>query len=150
MTSELAIIGLTFKGTDVQVLDGLFLEITQGLDDSPEVRGKDVTIPSAPGQLARPRVFHSRKPVLSGWVRGAGSTTADIQASYRTNVRAMNALFDPADAPGELVATLEDGWTATTQARTLSVIPLPEVPHEEAKVSIEMLALEDWVYEEAP
>lgn len=150
MTSAIAIIGLTYAATDVQDFDGLHLEITQGLGDSPTVRGTDVTVPGAAGQTARPRKFHERRLLLAGpnsFVRGDGATEALRQADYRTNVRAMLALFDPAAAPADLVATLENGYTATIAARTLSVATVELVPSEWAAVSIELLALEDWTYE---
>lgn len=149
MTSALAVIGLTFDGTDVQDVNGLHLVITQGLGDSPTVRGTDVTVPGAAGQTARPRKFHERRILLGGpdsFVRGDGATEADRRADYRTNVRAMLTLFDAAAAPADLVATLEDGDTATIACRTLSVATVELVPGEWAAVSIELLALEDWAY----
>lgn len=149
MTSALAVVGLTFDGTDIQDFNGLHLVITQGLGDSPTVRGTDVTVPGAAGQQARPRVFHERRILLAGpdsFVRGDGATEAARRADYRSNVRAMLALFDPTGAPAALVATLEDGDTATIAARTLSVATVELEPGEYAAVSIELLALEDWVY----
>lgn len=149
MTSPWAPIALTFDGTDIQDVDGLHLEITQGLGDSPAVRGVDVTVPGADGQVSRPRRFHERRILLSGFVRGSGASEADRQADYRTNVRAMLALFDVTAAAADLVATLEDGATATAAARTLSVMSVERVPAEWADVSIELLAVEDWIYVEA-
>jgi hypothetical protein len=146
MTSAIAAIGVSFGGFDVQDIDGLHLEITQGLNDSPTVRGIDVTVPGLDGQIVRPRKFHERRLLLSGFVRGSGSTHDDRQASYRANVRLMNALFDPALTPDDLVATLEDGSLATCAARTLDVKAPDVIPSEFAYVSIELLALEDWAY----
>ena len=149
MTSPIVTIALTYAASDVQDLDGRHLEITQGLGDSPTVRGTDVTVPGAAGQTARPRRFHERRILLTGFVRGSGATEADRQADYRTNVRAMLALFDATAAPADLVATLEDDATATIAARTLSVATVERVPGEWADVSIELLAVEEWSYVEA-
>lgn len=145
MTTAAAQVGLTFDATDVQDLDGLYLEITSGLDDSPTVRGEDVTVPYADGQTARPRRFHERRLILTGFVRGSGADETAQRSDYRTNVRAMLTLFDPAADPADLVATLEDGYLATIAARTLSVVTTSDVPTF-ARVSIELLAVEDWSY----
>jgi hypothetical protein len=144
MSSALAIIGLTYGANDIQVLDGLYLEIVGGLDDSPTVRGEDVTVPYADGQTTRPRRFHERRILLAGHVTGTGATTALAQGDYRGNVKAMLALFDAAAAAADLVASLEDGTTATVAARTLSVVTVPVAPSEWSSVSIELLAVEDW------
>lgn len=152
MTTTAATIGLTYDGTDIQDLDGLFLEITQGLDDSPtSVRGVDVTVPGADGQTARPRRFHERRIVLAGFVRGSGFDTEDRQADYRANVRDMLVLFETgggaAYTPADLVVTLEDGSTQTVQARTLSVITVPVIPSEYSSVSVELLVVAAWTVE---
>jgi hypothetical protein len=147
MTSGAVSIPLTFDGVDIQDLDGLHLEIVQGLNESPTVRGEDVTIPSADGQTYRPRRFHERRILLSGFVRGDGAAQSDRRADYRQNVKSMQALFSTTAAPADLVATLEDGTTATIVCRTLSVLSVERVPSEWADLSIELLALEDWAYE---
>lgn len=149
MTSAVATIGLTFDGVDVQDIDGLFLELVGGLSDSPTVRGIDVTVPGADGQVARPRRFHERRPLLAGFVRGSGATQAIRQSDYRSNVRAMLSLFDATAEPADLVAALEDDATATIPARTLQVATVDVIPGEYANVSIEMLGIEDWAFEDA-
>lgn len=147
MTSLIAVIGITFDGVDVQDIDGLFLEIVGGLSDSPTVRGIDVTIPGAAGQVARPRKFHERRPLLQGWIRGFGPNQDERQAVYRQGITAMLELFDATAVPAPLVLMLEDGSTASVDARTLQVATVELVKGEYANVSIEMLAVEDWVYE---
>lgn len=144
MTSTAATIPTSYNGVDVQDLDGIFLEITGGLSDSPTVRGVDVLIPKADGQTARPRRFQERRILISGFVRGTGSTQADQRADYRSNMRSLLSLFDAAAAPADLVAELEDGSTATVACRTLSVASVEPVQSEYGTVSIEMLAVEDW------
>lgn len=146
MTSALAIIGLTFDGIDIQNLDGIYLELTGGLNDSPAVRGVDVIVPGAAGQVARPRRFHERRILLTGSVRGSGSTEDDRRAAYRTDMKTLLALFDTAANPADLVAELEDSTTGTIAARTLSVLSTETVPSEEAAISIELLAVEDWSF----
>lgn len=152
MTSAVAPVGLVFDSVDLQDLDGLFLEITQGLSDSPSsVRGVDVTVPGTDGQTSRPRRFHERRLVLSGFVRGSGATHSDRQADYRGNIRAMLDLFETGGgasyAPPDLVATLEDGSIATIAARATSVVSVEVVSGEYANVSVELLAVEEWAYE---
>jgi hypothetical protein len=142
--SAIETIALTFAGTSIQDMEGLFLQITAGLSDSPTVRGVDVLIPKADGQTSRPRRFHERRIMLEGFVRGSGSTYDDQLADYRANIRSMLSLFDATLPPDTLQATLEDGSIATIECRTLSVLT-PEDVRTYATVSIEMLAVEDWV-----
>jgi hypothetical protein len=150
MTTAAAAIGLTYKAIDIQAPDfSIFLEITQGLDDSPDVRGVDVTVPAADEQTARPRRFHQRKILLAGHVMGNGSDQATARANYRLSRQVLSALFDATAAPGDLVATLEDGSTATIPCRTLpgGLAAIEVIPSEYARLSIELLAIEDWTIE---
>lgn len=149
MTTNAATIGLTYNGTDVQSLDGIFLELLPGAFDSPTVRGVDVLVPKADGQTARPRKFHERRIPIGGFIRGAGATRVLQMADYRANVRALLALFDATAAPLDLVAELEDGSAATIPCRTLSVATMEPVQSEYGTVSIEMLAVEEWTFEDA-
>jgi hypothetical protein len=145
MTSALATIALTYNAIDIQVFDSIFLEITHGLSDSPTVRGIDVTVPGLVGQVARPRRFHERRILLSGFVRGDGDTEAGRRTSFRANMDVLLALFDAAGDPHALVATAEDGSTRSIEARTLSVMSIEQSPSEWADVSIELVAVADWV-----
>lgn len=74
-------------------------------------------------------------------VDGAGTSGED--ASFRTLAKAVRALFDPAAAPASLVATLEDGTTATVSARTLNTV-WDQITPALARVSIELEAVADW------
>lgn len=120
MPNPYAAIPITFQPdgapapTDLQAADfGIFLEIDEGLDELAEHDGIDFTVPGLPGRLEGSREARFRKILLTGWVKGLGATPGD---DYRTKVIALQALFDPV-TPGALVATLEDGQTATIRAR---------------------------------
>jgi hypothetical protein len=145
MSSAAAVIGLTYRGTDVQDEDGIFLEIVRGLLDGREVRGVDLIVPSSVGQVVRNRVAHRRSIELRGWIRGvdAGGEDAD-RADFADNRAAFLALFDETLEPGDLVATLEDGSAQTIAARTLNVIKDQVVPSF-VNVSVELESVApDW------
>ena len=154
MSTPVAIIALTYDTTDlIQASDlGIFLTITYGLNESYEVRGKDVLVPGADGMVPRPRRPHSHKILLAGHVRGDGVDRAAQMADYRTNMRSLRTLFDPARDPADLVAVLEDGSTWTISGRPVSpgVLAAERVPSEWADVSVELLSVApDWTIEEA-
>lgn len=150
MTTELGAIGLTYDGVDLQPADlGYHLYLVSGLDDSPDVRGEDVTIPYLAGRLARPRRFDHRRIILEGFARGLGSDQATSRADYRAVRRGLAELFDPAREIADLVATLEDGSVATIAARPLSLVGIEAIPSEYAALSVELEAIEDWSVEVA-
>jgi hypothetical protein len=113
-------------------VDGIFLEIYRGLIEPLEVRGIDLIVPSASGQVVRNRVGHRLAIGLRGWIRGVDTSApineAGDRSDFATNRAAFRVLFDPALDPGALVATLEDGSSLTIDARTLNVIPDQVVP----------------------
>lgn len=145
MSSAVAVVGLTYRGTDIQDTDSTFLEIVRGLAEVTEVRGVDIVVPAATGRVARNRVADRLGIVLQGFVRGvAGYDEADDQAAFVTARSAFRALFDPTDDPGEIVATLEDGSTQTIDARTLNIVWDQVVPTF-ARVSVELESVDpDW------
>ena len=132
MTSAAAVVGLTFRGSDIQLVDSIYLEIYRGLVEPVEVRGIDLIVPSAAGQSIRNRVGHRLGIGLRGWIRGVDTSApideAGDRSDFATNRAAFRVLFDPTLAPGALVATLEDGSSQTIDARTLNVIPDQVVP----------------------
>jgi hypothetical protein len=129
MPSSVAVIGLTFRGVDVQRSDfGLFLEIVRGLDELPEVRGKDTVIPGLAGRMYRNRVVDRLPVELRGMVVGNGVDEAAQRSDLRTNMDFTRALFDPTLAPGDLVATLENGALRTIVARPLNLLKQQRVP----------------------
>jgi hypothetical protein len=145
MSSDAAVVGLTYRGSDVQVITGIFLEIVRGLVEPVEVRGVDLIVPSAAGQVVRNRVGHRLGIELRGFIRGVGATDEDDdRAAFATARAAFRTLFDPALDPGALVATLEDGSSQTIDARTLNVIPDVVVPTW-VNVSVELESVDpDW------
>lgn len=145
-----AIIPVTFDAVDLCPDDlSAFLQITQGLNETPEVRGQDIVIPYLAGQASRPRRAHALKIVLTGFIRGIGATETDRRVSYRTTMRYWrDTLFDPTRTAAVLAATLEDGTIASLDARPLSMIVSEQVPSEYADVSIELLSVTpDWAYD---
>lgn len=141
VANDAATIPLTFDGIDIQFADfGIHLEIVEGLNEGPTVRGVDVIVPALDGRVARNRRADTRRIVLAGHVMGNGATQALRQADYRDNVTTIQTLFDPTGDPAALVATLETGDDWTIDARTLNVIwPHPEqVPSEFAYITIEL------------
>jgi len=147
MTNPTAAIGLTFATVDVQDSDfGIFLEIVRGLNESPAVRGKDTVVPGRLGRIARNRIDDVLPLELRGIVMGNGSTDALQRADFRAGVNIIRALFSPSRAPAALVATLEDGSTATISARPLNLVWAEDVASLSASVSIELESVDpDWV-----
>lgn len=137
MSTAAAPVGLTYRGTDIQDLDGIFLEIVRGLVEIPEVRGVDLVVPSRQGQIRRNRVRHRMPIELRGWIRGTGANEAAQRADFAGNRAAFQALFDPTLEPGTLAITLEDSSTEDISVRTLNVISETIVPTF-VRVSVEM------------
>lgn len=116
MASPVAIIGLTYRGTDLQTMPpGIFMELTSGLFDGLELVGQDQPLLGADGVFPRPRRIRRRKVTLVGLIYPTDGTPT--RASWMTNLTTAEALFDPHQY-GDLVATLPNATT-----RTLSVRP---------------------------
>ena len=142
---SVAAIGLHYRTVNIQVVTGLFLEILNGLDGIAEVRGRDTIVPGLAGRVVRNRIADRWSIELVGFVRGVSTTEATDRSAFRTNVQAMRALFDSTLAPGPLVAALEDGHTATIQARTLNIISTLDLPSYRS-LSIELESVDaGWV-----
>lgn len=139
MSNATAAIGLTYASTDIQDSDfGRFLELVQGLNETPQVRGVDTVIPGRAGQVAGSRIFHRLPILLEGVVLGTSNS------NFRTLMLALRTLFAPDRTPAALVATLEDSSTATVTARPLNIVVKMTSAYS-ADVSIELEALADWV-----
>lgn len=149
MTNAAAVIGLTVDGTDVQQDPiGIFLELVRGLNEPPRVRGLDTVVPGAPGRLARNRVSDGFVLELRGYVSGTGSDEEAQRGAYRDLVNTFRVLFDPTRDPVDVVATLEDGSTASCSARALPTAVWDQIVPAMARVSVEMESLDaDWVIE---
>lgn len=146
MSNGAAVIGLTFDGTDVQQNPiGIFLEITKGLNEGPEVRGTDTVVPGLTGRIARNRIADRWVIELQGYVAGIGSTEAAQREHFRDLVTTFRALFDPTALPATLAAETEDGGTQTISARTLPTVLWEQVVPSMARVSVQLEAVEDWV-----
>lgn len=150
MSSSAAVIGLTYRGTDIQDTDGIFLEIVRGIGEVVEVRGVDLVVPAAAGRIVRNRVGDRLSIVLEGFVRGVGiasgtdTSEAADRADFAANRAIFRTLFDPTLAPGALVAVLEDGSSQTIDARTLNVLYDPQVPSYQ-RVNVELESVDpDW------
>lgn len=119
MTNPAAPIGVTYRGTDVQQNPfGIFLELVGGVNEVPLVRGEDHTVPALPGRVLDDRENDVLPLELKGWIAGQGADGMAQRADVATLRQTIRNLFDPTIS-GSLVATLEDGSTATIQARTL-------------------------------
>lgn len=147
MPNPLAAIPLTYAATDLQHADfGLYLEITQGLNEPPEVRGRDILVPGLNGMVVGTRRAHKLRIVLVGAIVGHGTTEPLRRSDFRATVRLLRTLFAPTRAPANLVATAEDGSTWTIAARPLPGIIIDElVPSEWASVSVVLESVApDW------
>jgi hypothetical protein len=108
----------TFKGTTIQRTNReWWFDVREGLQSTPEARGKDTLVPSLKGEIARNRKLGKRKIELYGWVKGSS------WSNYWTLVKELLALFAPDGAAGTLSVPLDDGSTATISAQAVSVLP---------------------------
>jgi len=148
MTSPIATIALTFDGIDLQRSDlQVFLEIVHGLNETPSVRGTDTIVPGLAGRIEGNRINDVLPITLEGLVRAdpTTTTTSAAIASFRDNMQSIRTLFASNRARANLVATLEDGTTATISARPLpGIIANDTVKSEFANVSIELEGSGDW------
>ena len=145
MTNQLSAIAISYDGTDVQTSDlGIHLEIVAGLDDSPDIRGQDVTVPYLDGRVVQPRRFDKRRILLEGFVRGIGASNDLARMDYRANRRVLANLFDNTGLPATLRLVLEDGDVTRIEARPLSIVAVETIPSLYANVSIELEAVSDW------
>lgn len=121
--------------------------LVRGLDDPPEVRGADTTIPGTAGRTPRNRVRDRRTIEIQGWVRGTGATDALRADDFRDAMEELRALFSPTRAAATLIVGLEDGTrTATITARPLPTAIIGYKPVPAASVSYELEAVgADWV-----
>lgn len=147
MTTPVAVVGLTYDGTDVQDADlGLFLEIVKGLNETPEVRGTDTTVPGLDGRIPRNRVTDRLAIELRGMLMATGMDESAQRSDFATMRQQVRMLFDPTKMPADLVAELEDGSTATISARPLPTLLWRQGPPGYAELSVELESVDpDWV-----
>lgn len=147
MSNDVALIGLTYNGQDLQDPDlQVFLEIERGIDEVPTVRGKDSIVPGADGRTERNRKNDTLSIVLRGFVQADPGLTdvADRRASYRANMAGVRALFHSSNPRADLVATLEDGTVQTISARPMNIILGTYLASEYRAISIELEGYGDW------
>jgi hypothetical protein len=148
MSNAAAVIGLTFRSVDIQRADfSIFLEVAKGLNELPEVRGKDTIVPGLTGRYFRNRVADVRQIELVGYVSGFDALDAEQanRRDFRHRVEELRALFDQTQDPGELEAALEDGGTATIDARATNIV-WDQIAPSLARVSVQMESTDpDWV-----
>lgn len=147
MSSPAAVVGLTFDGVDVQLPDlQIFLEIKRGLNESPTVRGVDVTVPALAGRVEGNRVNDVLSIELEGIACAdeALSTRAEQLESYRENAATVRELFRPDRLRAQLVAELEDGRTLAIMAKPLPGHTWNEHP-DHAHIGLDLEGYGDWV-----
>lgn len=140
MTNAAAVIGLTFRDTDLQTNPiGLFFEIVGSPYGGLEVRGTDYLVPTSAGLYALNRVATRRILPIEGIVMGTGADE-DAQrenfATRRALLMAQGGVFDPRLDPDALVLTLEDGSQITADFRTLPDIIWNQLTPTYARVGI--------------
>lgn len=85
-------------------------------------------------------------PVLTiATLTNGGLTEAAQRSSFAALRQVVRVLFAPTANPGALVATLENGTTATIQARTLPTPLWDQLVPALARLSVELEAVQDWV-----
>jgi hypothetical protein len=149
MTNNLAAItALTYDDESLQTDPiGLHLELVRGINEIPAVRGEDDTVSALPGRVAYPRLADILPLELAGVALGSGSVVADQQSDYRTLMGVVRELLARGSLnPLVLAGTLEDGSTATINARVVDY----QVTETMASISAEIrVALEsvdpDWI-----
>lgn len=148
MTSPVALVGLTYAGSNVQTSDlQIFLQIVRGLNEPPTVRGEDTVVPARAGRTEGNRVNDVLPIELKGWVRAdpTETTSSGARSSFADNRATVRALFHPKRARADLVATLENGVILTISARPMpGTIWTEVIGSEYAEVSIEMEGYDDW------
>lgn len=132
----------TFSGAQPR----LIFQVVRGLDDSPEVRGKDTVIPGTAGRTARDRVRDVRRIELDGWVFGVGSTDSAQTDDFRDAMETLRTLFDPTASAATLTVALEDGVrSATISCRPVNMLVNYEGLSTGARVNVVLEAIgSDW------
>lgn len=143
MTSPVAVVGLEWDGYDVQRSDlDVFLEITEGLDELPELRSFHQVIPFRHGRRSDDPHADHRVLVLTGLLSGP---SGNERAGYRGYVDEVKAAFSPLRKNRVLVATLENGSQRWIRATPRDTKPVPIVPGA-SRYSIELIADDPFWY----
>lgn len=146
MTSAVAVVVLTYRGHDIQDIDGIFLDLyAGGPGEIAEVRGVSQVIPGADGMLARNRNVQRRRIELRGFCRGIASSETTDRGDYWDNRITLADWFHP-EQMGTLSATLPNGEVWTIEARTLPPIVYDQEVPSFARVSVVLESVDPhWV-----
>jgi hypothetical protein len=132
----------SYAGTALETASlSLYLEVTYGLNEQPDVRGKDSVVPHLAGQIPRNRMAHDRRILLTGWVAGDGATDALAKASFQDTFDTLSVLFASDRDVANLVVTAPDATTRTISARPLNIVVKEIVPSQFAEVTVELLSV---------
>ena len=150
MTTEAAPVTLTYNSTDVQDLDGIFLEIVRGAPGEPaEVRGRDDVAIGREGRMARNRLPDVRIVELVGWIRGTGADEDAQRSDYWDNRITFDSLFSTTTIR-VLHATLPNGDAYTLNCRVRPPVLFRQVVPAFATLSLELESVDpDWELEVA-
>lgn len=109
---------LVANGIDLTRSDGRIIgQVTRGLIEQWEVRGKDTIVPALAGRVPRNRIRDRLMIEYTGHVMGAGANEDAQREDFRDLMDSIRTLMDPTSDPYDLVATMEDGSTRTITAR---------------------------------
>jgi hypothetical protein len=148
VSNAAAVIGLTYNGHDLQESGlGIFLELKSGLVGGLSVRGTDTIVPGLAGRIVRTRLGDRRVLMLKGFVTGnAGSgAEASDRSSFRDKWQLLAGWFPIGGSPANLVASLEDGTTATISCRTTDIVEGEQPVPTFQVVTIELESVDpDW------
>lgn len=119
---------LTFRALQLDTGVDICLDLTKGLFEPAEARGKDWVAYGRAGQTAGNRMDHERTIILEGFVRGLGPTADDRRQAWATATQALMEVMDRSADPGVLSASdgylgLGPGETWTINARCVSIAP---------------------------
>ena len=140
----------SYNGTSLNTFSSaqprLVFQVVRGLDDTPEVRGKDTVIPGTAGRTARSRVRDRRVIEIEGWVLGVGATHSAQTDDFRDAMETLRTLFDPTASAATLIVALEDGArSASISCRPVNMLVNYEGLSVGARVNVELEAIgSDW------
>lgn len=145
--SEIAVVDITLGGTPLFADDGtrLFWFVRGHPGSPPVVRGSDIAIPHAAGQVPASRIGDYLEIELGGWETAPEGLGVDAaRAAFSQGVRELLALFSSASTSiVTLEALLEDGATATIDVRCVPpVLEKVTVPGLAAEFNVELRSID--------
>lgn len=125
---------LRFRSLDLQDGDpaaahigGIWLDLEEGFYEPADVRGEDDVVPEASGREVGARIRDVREIVLTGHVRGQGTTAAERSSDWYTRTQALMAVMQLHSDPGVLEVDgpylgIPEGTGYSLNARVVRVI----------------------------